>query len=67
VIAIALTACLIAHPRHCREVADFDRPESLIACLVASQTAAAAWAVEHPAWRVTRIRCSVGKPEEKRT
>lgn len=64
-IAMALTACLIAHPHHCREVADFHRPDSLIACLVASQQAAAAWAVEHPAWRVTRIRCSMGKREEK--
>ncbi len=35
-IALALTACLIAHPQHCREVAGFTPPESLIACLVAS-------------------------------
>ena len=66
-IALALTACLVAHPASCREVRGFRPPDSLIACLVASQTAAATWAVEHPAWEVTRIRCSVGKREEKRT
>lgn len=66
-IALALTACLIAHPQHCRQVADFDPPDSLMECIVGSQRAAAAWAVEHPAWRVTRIRCSIGVPEQKQT
>ena len=65
-IALALTACLIAQPQHCREVRGFQPPESLIECLIASQPAAAAWAVEHPAWRVMRIRCSIGRPEQKR-
>jgi hypothetical protein len=66
VVQLALVYCLTANPTACIE----KRPliEDLVglsACMVAAQPIAAEFVNEHPAYRLVRWRCEIGKPREK--
>lgn len=55
-IELVLTLCLSAAPADCRkERIPFDG--SLLGCLIAGQTAAAAWVAVHPKWHLAAWRC----------
>ena len=59
-ISLIFTACLVSQPAQCKELA-IDSENTLFGCLVAAQSVLAQWAVEHPAYRITKYKC--GRPE----
>jgi len=68
-VTLSMVFCLISDPTQCRTVTPLipdDYSLSMSSCPLAGQTEGAKWVEEHPRYRMTRVRCSVGnKPPEK--
>jgi hypothetical protein len=65
-VQLVLIYCLTTNPAACIEkrplIEDFG---GFSACMVAAQPIAAEFVNEHPAYRLARWRCEIGKPAEK--
>ena len=59
-ISLIFTACLIENPVQCRDET-ISAEVTLWECMISSQSVLAQWAVEHPAYRITKYKC--GRPE----
>ncbi len=57
-LAIILSACLIADPNQCRDfklLVDFAMPAQY--CTMAAAPVVAQWSAEHPQWQIKRWQC----------
>lgn len=64
-LAIILSACLIADPNECRDFTvpvDF-RMETKY-CTIAAAPVFAQWAAEHPQWEIKRWKCQSGSQHD---
>lgn len=59
---LALWVCLNANPNACELVRPDKVPGPMQAqeCILLGQRIAAEWANEHPAYRVVKVRCTLG-------
>ncbi len=57
-LAIVLSACLIADPKHCRDFKiPLDVSMDAMQCTMAAPPYFAQWAEEHPKWQIRRWTC----------
>ncbi len=62
-IFVSLLVCMSAQPGYCRQVIPTSEPcSSLVACQIEGMEQGAAWADQHPGWRVAAVRCTMGRP-----
>jgi hypothetical protein len=65
-LAIVVSACLVANPTECR---DFALPLAVekvdvLRCAMVAPTYFAQWASEHPEWQVKSWTCKAGVPKD---
>jgi hypothetical protein len=62
-LAIVVSACLIADPSVCRtDAMRVDVPPAK--CMLSAASFVAQWGVEHPSWRVVRWQCRPASEKE---
>ena len=66
VIELVLVVCLAASPTECREERPLTEINSVMSCTTQGQMVAAHWLSRHPAFTLSRWRCEVNLPRQKR-
>jgi hypothetical protein len=66
VIELVLVVCLAASPTECREERPLTEIHSVMGCASQAQMVAAHWVSQHPAFTLSRWRCEVNLPQQKR-
>lgn len=62
---LVIVFCLIASPSSCREERPLLAPLPIMVCMMAGQTAAQEWLVDHPKWSLARWRCEQNLPRRR--
>ena len=68
-VTLSMMFCLVSDPTQCQTVSPLipdDQPLTLSSCPIAGQIEGAKWVNEHPKYRMTRVRCTVGnRPKQQ--
>ena len=68
-VALSIVFCMVSEPGQCQTVNPIvpdDQPLTMSSCQIAGQIEGAKWINDHPKYRVTRVRCTVGnRPKQQ--
>jgi len=62
-VYVSLLVCLSSQPDYCKTVTLSTTPTGgLAGCQIEGQEEGAAYADRHPGWRLSQVRCTLGRP-----
>lgn len=68
-VTLSMVFCLVSDPTRCQTVDPVvpdDTPLTVSSCPIAGQIEGAKWVNEHPKYRMTRVRCTIGnRPKQQ--